>query len=61
MKDGIEVYVKTCHICQVDKFEHKKAGLLQTLSIPEMPWLSVSVDFISEFSKVDGKSSIMWW
>ena len=55
-----KAYVKTCHVCQVDKTERKKeAGLLQTLPSPESPWLSVSMDFISGFPKVDGKASIM--
>ncbi|KAH0748393.1 hypothetical protein KY290_027625 [Solanum tuberosum] len=41
MEDDIEAYVKTCHVCQVDKTERKKeAGLLQPVPIPERPWLS---------------------
>ena len=60
MEDDIEEYVKTCHVCQVDKTERKKeAGLLQPMRVPERPWLSVSMDFISGFPKVDGKASIM--
>ena len=60
MEDDIEAYVKTCHVFQVDKTERKKeAGLLQPLPILERPWLSVSMDFISGFPKVDGKASIM--
>ena len=38
MENDIEAYVKTCHVCQVDKNECKnKAGLLQPLPIPERP------------------------
>ena len=60
MDDNIHAYVKTCHVCQVDKTERKKkAGFLQPLTVPERPWLSVSMDFISGFPKVDGKASIM--
>ena len=60
MEDDIEAYVKTCHVCQVDKTEHKKeAGLLQPLPFPEGPWPSVSMDFIYGFSNVDGKASII--
>ena len=60
MEDDIEVYVRTCHVYQVDKTECKKeAGLLQPLPIPERSWLSESMDFISGFLKVDGKASIM--
>ncbi|WMV25448.1 hypothetical protein MTR67_018833 [Solanum verrucosum] len=60
MEDDTEAYVKTFHVCQMDKTERKKeAGLLQPLPIPERPWLSVSMDFISGFPKVDDKASIM--
>ena len=48
MEDDIEAYVKTFHVCQIDKTKRKKeAGLLQPLPVPERPWLSVSMDFIS--------------
>ena len=48
MEDDIEAYVRTCHVCQVDKIERKKdAGLLQPLPIVVRPWLSVSMYFIS--------------
>lgn len=57
MEDDIEPYVKTCHVCQIDKTERKKkAGLLKPLPIPERSWLSLSMDFISGSPKVDGKS-----
>lgn len=59
MEDDIELYVKTCLVCQKDKHERKKqAGLLQPLPIPERPWQSVSMDFISGFPKVEGMRSI---
>ena len=42
MEDDREAYVKTCHVCQVDKTERKKeAGLLQPLPAPERSWLSI--------------------
>ena len=54
-KEDVQAYVKTCHVCQVDKTKRKKeAGLLQPLSIPKKPWLCVSMDFISGFPKVEG-------
>ena len=60
MKDDIEAYVETCHVCQVDKIECKKeADLSQPFPIPERTWLSLSMDFIFGFPKIDGKASIM--
>ena len=60
MEDDIESYIKICHVFQVDKTKHKKeAGLLQTLPILERPWLSKSMNFISGFTKVDSKASII--
>ncbi|KAG6515906.1 hypothetical protein ZIOFF_026344 [Zingiber officinale] len=60
MENDVEAYVKTCLVCQQDKTERKKeAGLLQSLPIPEKPWVFVSMDFISGFPKVDDMSSIM--
>ena len=51
----MQAYVKTCHVCQVDKTEWKKeACLLQPFPILEKPWQCVSMDFISGFPKVEG-------
>ncbi|KAG6528577.1 hypothetical protein ZIOFF_010756 [Zingiber officinale] len=48
MENDVEAYVKTCLVWQQDKTERKKeAGLLQPLPISEIPWVSVSMDFIS--------------
>ena len=42
MKEDVQTYVKTCHVCQVDKIERKKEeGLLQSLPIPESQWQCV--------------------
>ena len=52
MGEDVQAYVKSCLVCQLDKTEKKKmAGLLQPLPIPEKPWQSVSMDFISGFPK----------
>ncbi|KAL0302197.1 UNVERIFIED_CONTAM: Transposon Ty3-I Gag-Pol polyprotein [Sesamum angustifolium] len=37
----------------------KEAGLLQTLPIPEVPWQSISMDFVSGFPKVNGLASVL--
>ncbi|KAL2943047.1 Transposon Tf2-9 polyprotein [Bienertia sinuspersici] len=60
MRDDIEAYVKTCLVCQQDKIEQQvPSGLLQPLPIPERPWESVSMDFISALPKSEGCGSIM--
>ncbi|KAL0423698.1 UNVERIFIED_CONTAM: Retrovirus-related Pol polyprotein from transposon.6 [Sesamum radiatum] len=48
------------YFCQLDKGGKKeRAGLLQPLPIPEVPWQSVSMDFITGFPKVNGMASIL--
>jgi len=60
MEDDVELYVRTCLVCQQDKtLRQREAGLLQPLPIPEKPWVSVSMDFIVGFPKVDGMNTIM--
>ncbi|KAL0438705.1 UNVERIFIED_CONTAM: Transposon Ty3-I Gag-Pol polyprotein [Sesamum latifolium] len=60
MKEYVEVYVRACLVCQLDKVERKKeAGLLQPLPIPEGPRQSVSMDFITGFPKVNSMASIL--
>ena len=51
--------MKSCLVCQLEKIEKKKmAGLLQPLPIPEKPWQSVSMEFISGFPKARECKSI---
>ncbi|KAJ0035683.1 hypothetical protein Pint_25550 [Pistacia integerrima] len=60
MEADIESYVKICLVCQLDKTERRKvAGLLQPLPIPERPWVSASLDFISGFPKVESMSFVL--
>lgn len=55
IKLDIELYVKTYLLCQQDKgITQKEADLLQPLPIPENPWTSISMDFISNLPKVKG-------
>ena len=52
--------VKTCLVCQQAKTEHKHfLGFLHPFPVPEKPWISASMDFISGIPKVNGMSSIM--
>ena len=60
MRQELEEYVHTCIICQQDKSDHhRQGGLLQPLPIPERPWASVSMDFISHLPMVQGYNRIM--
>ena len=58
MKEDVQAYVKTCHVCQVDRTKRKKeVGLLQPMPIQERPWQCLSMDFINRFLKVEGFGS----
>ncbi|KAK4278290.1 hypothetical protein QN277_016155 [Acacia crassicarpa] len=60
MRDEVELYVKTCLVCQQDKIVNQQpAGLLEPLPVPGQPWESVSMDFISALPKSEGCGSIM--
>ncbi|KZV49272.1 hypothetical protein F511_38757 [Dorcoceras hygrometricum] len=60
MRDQVELYVKTCLVCQQDKVENKQpAGLLEPQPTSEHPWDSITLDFISYLPKSDGFGSIM--
>ncbi|PHT84835.1 hypothetical protein T459_13278 [Capsicum annuum] len=60
MRDDIEVYVRTCLVCQQDKVEHKApGGLLEPLPTAEKPWDSVTMDFITCLPNSEGCGTIM--
>ncbi|KAI3412628.1 Hydrolase_4 domain-containing protein [Psidium guajava] len=60
LRDDVEVYVRTCLVCQQDKLEQKSpAGLLEPLPVPERPWESVSMDFIVGLPKSEGCRTLM--
>ena len=46
-------------VCQLDKTERKETGFLQPLLTSDRPWQSTSMDFISEFSSVNGRKLTM--
>ena len=53
MGEDVQACVKSYLVCHMDKTERKKVvGLLQPLPIPERPWESISMDFITGFPKV---------
>jgi transposase InsO family protein len=60
LKTNVQSFVEECVVCQENKVETiKTPGLLQPLSIPSQHWEEVSMDFITELPKSEGKSVIM--
>ena len=60
MKHDIKEYVLQCLMCQKVKYDRgRQAGLLQPLPIPEVPWESISMDFIFGLPKsIHGNTGI---
>ncbi|KAA8496806.1 Transposon Ty3-I Gag-Pol polyprotein [Porphyridium purpureum] len=54
MKRDVSRFVKTCHACQVTKSENRSFGKLKPLSIPEGPWVDISMDFVTELPRSEG-------
>jgi transposase InsO family protein len=49
MREQINEYIQGCPSCQVNKAEnHAKYGELQKLPLPEFPWASLTMDFITK-------------
>ena len=59
LKDDVLRHVRERSTCQQNKVEHIHLdGLLQPLPIPEQKWESISTDFITSLSKVQGRDCI---
>jgi len=55
MRDLIKEYVKNCDMCQRTKaVRHAPYGLVQPNEVPEKPWKSISMDFITDLPKSEG-------
>jgi len=60
MRDLIKRYVKNCDICHRTKaVRHAPYGLLQSNEVPEKPWKSISMDFITDLPKSEGYDAIL--
>lgn len=56
----MQEYVGKCLVCQKLKYKAMSpAGLLQPLSIPELIWEDLSMDFTTYLPKSRGQSAIM--
>lgn len=60
MKKDVRDYVARCAICQQNKYEALfPKGLLQPLSIPDLVWADISLDFIEGLPKSGGMDTIL--
>jgi hypothetical protein len=59
MKCDVAAHVAPCNECQRVKAEHRPAGLLQPLKVPEWKWEEIGMDFIVGLPRTrDGYDSI---
>jgi hypothetical protein len=59
LKEDVIEHVKECTTCQENKDEQTHpAGLLQPLPIPEHKWERISMDFITDLPRAQGKDCI---
>ncbi|CAK9780322.1 unnamed protein product [Cutaneotrichosporon oleaginosum] len=60
IRSFVNHFVASCESCQRNKIRrHKPYGLLRPLPIPELPWHSVTMDFIETLPDSDGYNSII--
>ena len=60
MAKDAEIYVKNCITCNRNKpIKSKPQGLLLPLQIPNAPWTSLSVDFMTDLPPSAGYDCIM--
>ena len=60
LRRDVELYVRGCAICQRTKPSRQRPhGLLQSLEVADMPWSSISMDFIEELPMSNGFNSIL--
>ena len=53
-------YVDRCDVCQRGKlFPEMPAGNLMPIPIPNMPWMDISVDFITGLPEAQGYNAIL--
>ena len=56
----VKEFVKTCDVCARSKaVHHRPYGLLHPLPIPNRPWASISMDFITDLPPVNGVDTVL--
>ena len=60
MHNDIKEYIKSCEICCRSKdSRHKPYGFLNPLEIPDRPWTSISMDFVTDLPSSNGYTCIL--
>lgn len=60
IRQFVKKFVLSCDTCQRNKSTHHKPfGLLQPLPVPELPWSSLSMDFIVQLPESNGYTAIL--
>ena len=49
MKKDVQKFCEHCIVCKKAKSKVKPHGLYTPLSIPEYPWIDLSIDFVPSF------------
>lgn len=56
----IKQFIASCEVCARSKTSrHKPYGYLKALEVPEQPWTSVTMDFITDLPESNGYNSIV--
>jgi len=59
MRKQVDQYVRNCHSCQRSwTSRHATFGVLRPLSVPEMPWEDISMDFVIGPPECEGFDAI---
>ena len=59
MWKAVKGFVQSCDVCSRSKTpRHRPYGLLQPLPVPEQPWSSISMDFITDLPSSNSYDSI---
>lgn len=60
MDKVIEEFCSSCHTCAHNKTSrHAPYGLLMPLPVPEGPWISIAMDFITDLPNSEGMTTIL--
>jgi transposase InsO family protein len=59
MRKDVHRYIRNCHVCQRSRTpRHQPSGVLRPLPIPQKPWTSISMDFVTGLPWSEGYDAI---